>query len=489
MWDDTPIALIHGDASAKRLRAVSSAAARRRVRIGMTVPEARALCTEIDLLDWDDAALGRGLVLVTGALLAASPQVTPAEGEPGLWWIGAGGLDALGGEEELARELMRIAGAWHPRPRIAIAGSCVAARAATWSSAHRPCNIAPGGDAPYLAGAPLALIPMDAELRDTLAALGILRAGGFAALEAEDVERRWGAEGLMAWRLSRGEDARRPVLARADAPRAVDAELPSPSDSLEPVLFLVHAALDRLTSDLVRDGRAAAAIAITLTLDDARSALPGGGVPHTVTREARLPRPVARVPQLFEHCRGLLDRWMNGGGDTGALSAPVCAVRVAIVATAPAAGEQGDLLVTRWRDPAAADAAFARLRAELGPDVVVRPASRDEHRPEHAGAWEEEQRSSGEERAPSTAARVAQLSLRLLETPEAIEIERADGVPCAMWWRGERSPILRASGPELLSGDWWKDDYRRDYWRCEGKTGEFLIFGADAGWFLHGWYD
>ena len=40
--------------------------------------------------------------------------------------------------------------------------------------------------------------------------------------------------------------------------------------------------------------------------------------------------------------------------------------------TAPLTGEQGNLLNTSWKDPAAADAALERVRAELGPDVVVK---------------------------------------------------------------------------------------------------------------------
>jgi hypothetical protein len=79
---------------------------------------------------------------------------------------------------------------------------------------------------------------------------------------------------------------------------------------------------------------------------------------HTITREIRLAHPMARLVPLFERCRALLDRWT--------LPAPVCGVAVAVVATAPLAGEQGDLLDPSWHDPAAADAAFARLRAELG---------------------------------------------------------------------------------------------------------------------------
>jgi protein ImuB len=334
----------------------------------MTAPEARACCAALEIIPWDDHAIAGAITTVSAALLAASPRVTPVPREPGLWWVGASGFGALGGEPALAHALLMIARHWHPRARVAIADSCVAARAATRSTAARANStvIVPAEcDARYLAGAPLALIPMDAELRETLAALGILTGGAFAALDADDVERRWGAEGLDAWHLARGEDRRRPVLARVNEPRVVDVELPAPTTTMEPVLFLARAALDALAAELVSDGRAAAAIAVTLTLDSARSALPGGAPPHTVTREVRFPRPTARAVHLFDQCRALLEQWP--------LTAPACGVKLAVVATAPLSGEQGDLLTPEWRDAAAADAALARLRAELGAGTVVRP--------------------------------------------------------------------------------------------------------------------
>ena len=629
---------------------MTAAAGRLRVRAGMTATEARARCAQLEVLAWSEPAVEREVVRATAAFLVASPQVTPVAGAPGLWWIGAGGLDGVGGERGLVRTLLRVARLWHPRPRVAVADSCVAARAATWADHDgSPAFIVPrGGCATYLAPAPLALVPMEDELRQTLQALGLRTAGAFAALEAPDVERRWGSVGLQAWRLARGEDRRRPVLARPDAERAAGVELATPATTVEPILFLVRAALDRLVAGLVAEGRAAAAVAITLTLDDGRGALPAGGVAHTVTREVRLPRPLARTAPLFERCRALLDRWP--------LAAPVCGVLVAIVATAPAPAEQGELLAAGWRDPAAADAALERLRAELGPNVVVRPVARDAHAPERAGAWVEVEegggvprdgraaveraaratvpagavpvgqapangRTSASEYAPANAsasanavanahapasahasevshaaasgrasvnghaaangqasvlalpsplhdpqrgvargappesqdrsefddghhrsgdvrviplhagvshgamtrggasqadatdadartdartddsaegppAEVAAAALRLLERPEAVDVEWREGAPHAMWWRGRCVPVAHAAGPERLAGDWWVDPYRRDYWRCASDEGEFLLYRdyhdpADAGarWFLQGWYD
>lgn len=621
-WDLLPLALADGP----RLRAVTRTAGDARLRAGMTVNEARSRCAAVRILPWDEVAIADDVRCVTAALLIASPQVTPVAGAPGTWWVGASGFDALGGEHQLARTLVDIARLWHPAARVAIADSCVAARAATWdmrreargapddaARASGAMVVPPGGCAAYLTRTPLGLIPMEDDIRETLLALGIRTAGPLAALMAEDVERRWGAAGLAAWRLASGDDPRRPVLTRLEMPRAVSAELTPSVTVVEPILFLVRAALDRLVRELIADGRAAAVVAITLTLDDARGAIPGAGRAHTMTREVRLSRPLARVVPLLERCRALLEQWE--------LTAPVCAVGVAVPASAPLAGEQGDLLNPAWRDPAAADAAFARLRSELGPDAIVRPVVRDEHRPERAGRWvdvgadgemgpvgpvfgvksggvvelvrgvvesargderwgappneedtasaallhhhsiatrsifsppsrpADEAQSSGAPRAippvssitgthhvlmvtpavthgsqkalttgphdRATAAR-ARTPLRLidsvppliaspvlempaafrhLDTPEPVDVECVGEQPRTLWWRGQHVRVRRAIGPERLAGDWWKDPYARDYWRCEqdNPLTHLLVFHErrpPAGqWYVQGWYD
>jgi protein ImuB len=289
----------------------------------------------------------------------------------------------------------------------------------------------------------------------------------------------------------------------------VEVELGTPSETMEPVLFLVRAALDRLVQELVSHGRAAAAVAITLTLDDTRGAL-GQHPVHTVTREARPARPLARVAPLFERCRALLDSWT--------LTAPVIAVRVAIVAAAPLTGEQGDLLSASWRDIGAADAALERLRAELGPGAVVRAQAQDTHRPEKAGVWVS---ADGSEAQPAPASRgldrpgltdqpttrpqstrilamvpdtppaATPQARRALDPPEPVEVVCDGEIPRVVTWRGHQITVTRALGPERLSGDWWDDGYRRDYWRCESPAGEFTVFLDRAGdeWALQGWGD
>jgi protein ImuB len=170
----------------------------------------------------------------------------------------------------------------------------------------------------------------------------------------------------------------------------------------------------------------------------------------------------------------------------------VIAVRVAIVSAAPLTGEQGDLLSTSWRDLGAADAALERLRAELGTDAIVRAEARDTHRPEKAGAWcAVGAPVQGEpftvNREPFTLSRAR----RAFDPPEAIDVICDGDMPREVTWRGHRIAVTRAIGPERLSGDWWDDGYRRDYWHCESLAGEMTLFldRADDRWRMQGWGD
>jgi nucleotidyltransferase/DNA polymerase involved in DNA repair len=198
---------------------------------------------------------------------------------------------------------------------------------------------------------------------------------------------------------------------------------------------------------------------------------------------------------------------------------------VTIVAAAPLTGEQRDLLSASWRDIGAADAALERLRTELGTDAIVRAHAQDTHRPEKAGVWRELSaeepsisRSVDRSRATTSLSRlmtdrptdrktrssgpmqlvvadapapVATMARRALDPPEPVEVLCEGETPRVVTWRGHRIAVTRALGPERLSGDWWDDGYRRDYWRCESLAGDFTVFldRAEDNWALQGWGD
>jgi hypothetical protein len=86
-------------------------------------------------------------------------------------------------------------------------------------------------------------------------------------------------------------------------------------------------------------------------------------------------------------------------------------------------------------------------------------------------------------------------AFRHLETPEPVDVECSGERPRALWWRGRHIRVQHAIGPERLAGDWWKDPYARDYWRCEQEDplAHLLVFrerrAPDDQWYVQGWYD
>jgi|GEM_PF-737723 len=360
----------------------------------MALAEARALAADLTALPWDGEQIARAALEVTTALLAASPRVAwaggglgvlasgPLEagsGGAGLWLVDAAGL---GSEAKLTRRLARIAGALgYGRARVGVADSAVAAYAATFRrTAAAPVIVPPGRDAAFLAPFPLALLEPGEDLADTCHALGLRTAGRFAALDADEVESRFGPEGLALHRLARGLDTRGPSAPRDDALPVVSCDIGSPVASVEPLLFVLKGALASLGATLRAKGLAAREIALTLTLDD-------GSLAEKAVRPAR---PTSHEGALFDHCRAAFDDWP--------LPEPVTALAVRAAVTVAASGEQGDLLAPRWADPAALAAAFDRIRGSEGADAVATPVACDGHLPHDAGAWDTDARTD----APTT---------------------------------------------------------------------------------------
>ena len=93
---------------------------------------------------------------------------------------------------------------------------------------------------------------------------------------------------------------------------------------------------------------------------------------------------------------------------------------------------------------------------------------------------------------------------RLLPRPEPVEAVGLlpDHPPRAFTWRRVRHSVLRADGPERISGEWWRRPGEvaavRDYWAVETGDGRrFWLFrqgnGVDPAtgglaWFLHGFF-
>jgi protein ImuB len=87
---------------------------------------------------------------------------------------------------------------------------------------------------------------------------------------------------------------------------------------------------------------------------------------------------------------------------------------------------------------------------------------------------------------------------RILDPPEPVEAMAVvpDHPPIFFVWRRVRHRVLKADGPERITGEWWKSENEvssfRDYYRVEtDKNARVWLFrdapAAEGGrWWLHG---
>ena len=476
----------------------------------MALAEAQALAAALVALPWDDERVARAALEVTTALLAASPRVSwngthrrtdaRMHGE-GVWWVDAAGL---GSEAKLAEKLAAIAGRIGFGPaRAGIAGCAIAAYAATFGGTGarrhrgtaqspgrapvRPRIVPPGADARYLAPFPVTLLDPDDDLAETLRSLGLVTIGQLAALDADEIEARFGPEGLAAHRLARGIDPRGPSTPRDDALPVIEVELGGPVATAEPLLFVLKGALASLGRTLHDQGLAAREIALALRLDDG----------STAERAVRPARPTSHADALFDHCRLALEGWQ--------LPEPAVALRLSAAVTVPASGEQGDLLAPRWADPAALAAAFDRIRSSEGADAVALPEKRDGHLPADQGAWREDLDALSHGRADAPALRRAAdapaAALRILPAATPVHVRLGRSGLAAFRHADSWHDVAEWCGPERLAPRWWRHEAAgvagqtpgaRDYYTARTADGTLWLLRRDDpshSWFVEGWWD
>jgi protein ImuB len=440
---------------------------------------------------------------------------------PELGRVDARGWERLGGEKALGSVLLEAL--WQAGMRgigIGIGDVVVVADAAARLAKPGPIIVPPAKGRDFLATLPLKCLPISEELQEAFRALGWRRIGQLAERERNELEARFGPAGLEIHRWACGEDDRAFHALPPPERREVSLEFERAPTMLEPLLFTLRHLLARLCSDLT-GGLCASEIRLRLNLE-------GSG-----SREATviLARPTQRESRLFDLCRAALERFEG----EGKLTAPISGLALELRETAPAEARQGDLFRRDWRvgggwdDPLGAAIALARLQARLGEEAVVTPAFRADHRPESRSVWMPvtpanlssgsgsantlpERYGSGSATALACATDSeaygssigAQVDACAADVPSTLQL-LSDAAPIQVRTEEDRlielrddrgrHEIVAAEGPERLSGDWWKDPYRREYFRVCTSAGELLwLFreyrpSGELRWWLHGWWD
>jgi len=456
-WRAHAAAVVAEDRPQAELLYVNEAARRGGVLPGQKFAGALGLAKDLRAGTIASVHVERSVHEITALLRRFSPEVEPDASSPGVFWIDAGGLDRL--HPSLLAWGRKVAAALEAaglEATVVVGFSRFGTYAvAKWGRGVKVFESAADEDA-AMRRVPLKRLDIDPALRDRLAALGMKTAGDFLGLPAGGLRRRYGEAAYRLHCLAAGK-AWAPLQPVPHVePHAREAELEAPDGDAQRLLFLIKQLLDSLLAQLARRSEALVALTMHLILDN-----------HTEYTESL--RPAAATLDGVQ-ILGLVRLRL----ETLRLTSGVVELRLSAEGVRVAAGQVEMFRVSR-RDPEAAHRAFARLRAELGDDAVVRAASREGHLPAARFAWERMDVLPNRMPQPRDVS-PRPLVRRIYHAPIALP-PRPRHEPDGWLLRGlEHGRVENLAGPYVVSGGWWtrRAAAHREYYFARMSRGEML---------------
>jgi protein ImuB len=513
------LALVDGLASQCRVVALSAAAARAGVQIGMGKTQVEQFpAVEIRRRSPEQERNAHAALLDLGG--SFSPRVEDTAPEAIL--LDLAGLEALFGDSEtLARKLVQ--GAWDVSglvAHVAVAPNPDAALHAARASAGKSRGvtvIAEGEEAARLGPLPIQVLcastqalcasaqalGASAETLETLDRWGVRTCADLAALPVLDLSERLGAEGVQLHEWARG--AGRRSLRLAEPALTFEETLPLDYDvaELEPLSFLLSRMLEALCARLEARALAASVLRLRLTLAPPHNIGKSGKSPDAYEKQLSLPIPLRNAKLLLNLLRLQLQNNPPG--------APVRGIFLAAEPAGPRA-TQGGLFVPSGPDPEKLELTLAKLRNLVGESRVGSPQLVDTHRPdtfrmerfavaaaERSVTKDKRQKPEHAERAarakrkPQVAPKTGRPELpgeinrmpgpdagddiankshctgfRMFRPPLPARVELREGRPARVFFRNLRGTVTAASGPWRSSGDWWEQEaWQQEEWDLE----------------------
>jgi len=445
---------------------------------GMAAAHARALVTDLDILD---AATEADAAWLDRLALHAVRHWTPTaavSGSDGLWLDLTGTTHLFGGEARFAARLRSFLRRLGFTARVAIAGTPGAAHALARYGGSATLVLPKGGESEALGELPLRALRLSPDALTAAARFGIERVADLYPMP----------RGPLARRLGRGAverlDQARGFLPEPIVP-VVPFEMPEarrrllePIATAEAIEQVIGDLVGDLVADLEKRGLGVRAAVLRCERVDAREQLVAVGT-------ARATRDTKHLMRLF---RLRIDRIEPGLGiEAMTLAAPQ------VEALAPEA------IASAFDDgPRAPDIAplVDQLAGRVGAAALFRLEGRESDVPERAIG-----RTGPLAKPAGWPAWVR--PVRMLARPEALSGVVAllpDHPPRRFAWRGRAYRVVAGDGPERIHGEWWRTTREmwavRDYFRVEADSGErFWLFRrgdaieentGDLSWYMHG---
>lgn len=472
---DEPLVTVETQGSRRLIGAVDPAAQALGLRVGQTVAHGQALVPNLHIVEavpeQDEAAL----IELARWCIGYSPIVAPCPPD-GIWIDIAGSSALFGGEEKLVADLVQRLASQGIHAMASIADTPGAA----WAMArygHR--TIVPRGETMgAVEGLPVAGLRLPSPIVEGLNRLGIDRIGQLAAMPRAPMTRRFGKDvGLRLDQVyGHAFEPLNPLVPKETPSRRL--AFAEPIGQLDDLKHVLNRLATSLCQDLAPQDLGVRCLDLIFERIDRRNVALRVGTAKA-TRDAR------HLAKLFDERLQLVD--------------PGFGIEAAILVASkvePLSAHQVEAQDFRSGEATAVDLSrlVDRLGARLGPRHVYRLQPVESHVPERSV-----------KKVPALAPLTGQVwpdtlprPSRLLEHPELVTATALlpDHPPAFFIWRRVRHRVIKADGPERITGEWWRggqgDFALRDYYRVEDETGaRFWLFrdapaGQSARWWLHG---
>jgi len=467
------------DGSRVVIMAADAVAMSRGLTPGMAVTHARALEPKLDVRDADPRA-DRALLddLVRFAVRRWTPTAM-IEGADGILMDVTGAAHLLGGEEMMARRMVRFCRRIGLDARVAVAGTIGAAHALARYGRTRVSICGIYGEPQALASLPVAALRLDGHQRGAARRLGIDRVGDLLSMPRAPLARRFGAS-----LLSRLDQALGRVGEPFDAfvPYVVPAEemrFAEPIGGAETIARAMGELVVALSDTLTMRGLGARVVRLVCDRVDREDQVVTLGM-------ARGTRDVRHLLRLLAMRIETID---PGFG--------IDAMRLIAVRTEPLGAADIECDLGMGDRPRDVGDLVDQIATRLGESAAFRSSAVESDVPERSVS------RIGPMGDPLDWPSPWPRPIRLLRRPEPIDGVIAllpDQPPKRFVWRGATHVVTRADGPERITGEWWRRTSEafsvRDYFRVENEKGErYWVFRrgdgehgrtGDLSWWMHG---
>jgi protein ImuB len=445
---------------------------------GMALTQARALVPELDVRDADPAGDLRELQRLALFGVRRWSPTAQVDAPDGLLLDLTGVPHLFGGEECMARRMVQFCRRIGLDARIAIAGTAGAAHALARFGGHAVTICPLHGELGAIGGLPLAALRLDQRQRDAAQRLGIERINDLIAMPRAPLSRRFGAALLTRLDQAIGRVAEPLIgIVPFEVPM-VERRFAEPIGAAETIARAMAELAKRLAADMLARGLGVRLLRLVCERVDREEQIVTVGTARGTRDAAHMLRLLGMKIETIEPGFGI---------ETMRLIALRTEPLGAVALSADLGGdEEADVALL-----------IDQIVTRLGRSAIYRSTMRESDVPERgigrvapmepAISW------------PTLWPRPA----RLLRRPERIDnvlSELPDQPPRRFVWRGATHSIVRADGPERISGEWWRrtgESYAvRDYFRVENERGErFWVFrrgdgedrrSGDLSWHIHG---